>query len=187
MRTRNRRATIFASDSFNRANGSVGAMDGLYGGAAGKSWTVNSGTWAIASNKLSATVGGNLVVDLGVTVCRIRLTHDAAPGASANSIIGHFVDANNHWRVAISNTALLIFEVTGGSPTTRATTAIAPVAGDIWEAWFLPGMILADYPKGNKRLSYASALYGSSTVYGIRTPVNGTTFENFVARSCGGR
>jgi hypothetical protein len=171
---------VFGSDSFNRANGAVGNMDGYLGGGP-RAWTVNSGTWAVASNVLSATVGGNLVVDLGVTVCRVQLQHTGAPSASAHSILGKFVDANNHWRVTLSSTALAIFEDTASVVTSRNTVAVSPVAGDIWEAWFLPGLIVAEHPRSGTRISYASASHAAGTSYGVRTVQNGMTFDNFIA------
>lgn len=172
--------TVFGSDSFVRANGSVGNMDSYRGGGP-KAWSANSGTWAIASNLLSATVGGNLIVDLGVSVCRIQLVHASAPGATAHSIIGKFVDANNHWRVALSSSALLIQEDTANVVTTRATVAVTPSQGDIWEAWFLPGLIVAEHPRSGTRISYASTAHAAATTYGIRTITNGTTFGPFIA------
>jgi hypothetical protein len=172
------RSPVFASDSFNRADGAVGDLDGLLGGGAGKSWTVASGTWAIASNVLSCSSAGNLTVDLGVTSCRVRVQRLAISGTL--SILGRYVDANNHWRVLLDGGRIEIFEITGGGATSRGSSLMTTNSGDYWEALFTPGYIGAYFPRTGAIVGFASTAHAAGTSYGMRSSGAPSTFDNFL-------
>lgn len=90
--------STITSDSFNRANGSLGTTDAATGGSA-LAWTANSGTWAIASNAVTVATGF-ATVDLS--------TQDHAVYSKLNSTGGYFgvvaryVDVDNY--VAVRQT-----------------------------------------------------------------------------------
>lgn len=169
---------VLCSDSFTRADGAVGSFDNLLGGSGiARAWTVASGAWAIASNKLRCTTAGNIVCDAGVKNYRTQATFvDSADG---QSLIGRWVDNNNYWRVLIDATTMLIQQVVAGSVTAVSSTSLTPSAGDRLQAEFLPGMITAFHPRTGKRLVYASTLHILGTGCGIRSGVNTRNFDDF--------
>lgn len=90
--------STITSDSFNRANGSLGTSDAAAGGS-GLAWTANSGTWNIASNVVTVNTGF-ATVDLS--------TQDHVVYSKLNSTGGYFgvvaryVDVDNY--VAVRQT-----------------------------------------------------------------------------------
>ncbi|MEV8193900.1 fibronectin type III domain-containing protein [Rhodococcus pyridinivorans] len=93
--------TVIASDSFNRADGSVGSPDYAYGGS-GKSWSPQ-GSISIIGNQLGTTAAGTVYCLMPHTDADQAVEAKiGALGTSNLQILLRRVDSNNFYRVLIS-------------------------------------------------------------------------------------
>lgn len=188
---------IYASDSFNRANGALGSTDGAgveEPGGSGLAWSVLQGTCAVASNvaAFSARDGtsgiGLAVVETGSGDGFYEVTQTTGAAAGGRPGIAFRVtDATNYWIAYIDNSAnlLRIDEVVAGVVTNRASVAATVADSTAYRLCVIAdGASVVAFHNNATRAAYASAATGLSAgkvgLY-VDTAVD-VTFENFAAR-----
>lgn len=188
---------IYASDSFNRANGALGSTDGAgveEPGGSGLAWSVLQGTCAVASNvaAFSARDGtsgiGMAVVETGSGDGFYEVTQTTGAAAGGRPGIAFRVtDATNYWVAYIDNSAnlLRIDEVVAGSVTNRASVAATVADSTAYRLFVIAdGASVVAGHNNVTRAAYASAATGLTAgkvgLY-VDTAVD-VTFENFAAR-----
>lgn len=122
-----------AWDDFNRADGALGTTP------TGDTWTVVSGTWAIAGNKAMPTTVSptfnNITFDVGVTDMKLLLQVPTigSSGTTTARLQYRFFDNNNRWYVDLQNASGTItanlYKVSSGVPTNQTPVVIlaAPI------------------------------------------------------------
>jgi|SRR5580765_3318327 len=116
---------LLSADSFNRANGAAGSTDGA-GSLDPKTWTTQSGTWAIDTNQLSTTgtVPAILTCDLATADVDITYTH-VVSDVNGQGIICRFSDTSNYVFLNGDTTQLRLQKLVAGS-TTNISSLIGP-------------------------------------------------------------
>jgi lysophospholipase L1-like esterase len=175
--------TIYASDSFNRANGAVGVAD-----VGGQTWTryrtggaTPTTTWTVTNNQLVATVSPAtdelLVVDTGQAdgVVSGQLVTTAA--AKDLGLVFRCVDGTKFWMVWVSasNYKLMLYN---GSYTTVATASPAGQAPTDVVAVTLAGSSITVTRNGSTVMTATDSTFSTATQHGFRSFGNGA-FDNF--------
>jgi len=170
------------SDSFTRADASLGLTDGLgaeEGGGSGLAWTDNAGTWGISTNKAmcSALAGAGITTIPGVTadsLVECKLTRSAGNVG----IVMRYTDANNYLIAYHDGTNARLDKVVAGTTTNLQSSAKAYSAG---------ARIIARLNGTTGYLYYNDASCGAAitlptqtgTAYGLYTTDTGNSFTNF--------
>lgn len=150
------------TDDFNRADGSVGA-----------SWTQVSGTWTIASNRLSpGTTGTGLVLTAVTAMATNDNSAQATIAVTAAASQGVWCRGNSGitqgylWRN--DGTTWTLFSVLGGSFTSIGTFAAAAVSGDVAKVQAV-GSTIKGFVNGVQQVSVTNTVVTTGTSVGIRS------------------
>jgi lysophospholipase L1-like esterase len=175
--------TVYASDSFNRANGAVGIAD-----VGGQTWTryragggTPATTWAITSNQLVATVSPAadelLVVNTGQADGVVSGQMLSTAAAKDLGLVFRCVDGTKFWMVWINanNYKLMLYN---GSYTTVATASPAAQAASDVIAVTLAGSSITVTRNGSTIMTATDATFATATQHGFRSFGNGA-FDNF--------
>lgn len=162
---------LLAWDSFNRADGAVGNAE------SGQAWTVVSGTYAIATNRLSCTSSGIITLDLGASNYDVEF-RIVTTAANTLFLFG-YQDASNRFRFGIASSGSRLERVVGGGVSYGLTLGILPVNGDLIRV-SKRGANYNFYINDRFAFSYQDTLYVGSTVVGFQLNA-GAVIDNFVA------
>jgi len=178
--------TPLAYDTFTRANGAVGSSEAIGPDGqtvAARTYTTQSGTWAINTNALEATAAGILTLpSLHADVLfKAKLTLPAS-GTDPAGIIVRWTNSNNYWYVKVTpGTAgndLELIELDDGSPTVRGSADVdwSP-NGEYFFAVMTDGQTIDVFWDDTREIHYTSAaLNETATIYGLRDEAN----SNFI-------
>jgi len=175
-----------ASDSFNRANGSLGNTDGAGheegNGGSGAAWTAQSGTWGITSNKAQASaLGSGIAVATATSSTEdVLIECDLVRSGGVVGIVARWEDSNNYLRAYHDGTNAVLQEVVSGTATTRITAA----------ATYAANASIRLHLRGQRAMLYYNDLYVgtygttitsvSGTAHGLYTTDTGNTHDNLI-------
>jgi hypothetical protein len=148
----------------------------------GSGWTIQAGSWAVASNKAhNPDLGGGwdtVTADAGQGDAAVSA--DLATGDYAG-LVGRLQDASNFWMGVLSDVwnELRIYECSGGAFILRASTAYTPSGTQTLQFTFSgTGITLA---VGATSVSHTSSSLQSQTKFGLVTFQSDIQFDNFQA------
>lgn len=117
------------TDDFNRANGSLNGSTTSDGAA---TWTVQVGTFNVASNQASSGSSGGLdhaTLEAACADCEVSVTI-RTNSANSRGVVLRWVDTSNYLLVDQSATALRLRKRVAGSTTTVASAVVTGAVGD---------------------------------------------------------
>jgi predicted phosphodiesterase len=175
-------SSLLVSDTFNRADGSVGLAE------TGQQWVAQSGTYAIKSNKLVKTVSGatfdQIVIDSGnpnvaVDVDFVWKTGNTGGLTLRNSDVSNFI------QTIITASGLELRKAVAGVYTSLGNYAFTPVNNTTYHfKAILNGDSIKILLDGVERINVTETFNNTQTKHGLRVPntVFGAeaTFDNFV-------
>lgn len=175
-----------ASDSFGRADGSLGNTDGAghaeASGGSGVTWTAQAGTWGVSSNKAqaSALASGVAVATVPSSTEDVLIECDLVRSAGEVGVVARWEDSNNYLRAYHDGTNCVLQEVVAGTPTTRITAA----------ATYAANASIKLHLRGQRSMLYYNDLYISTsgtltssvsgTDHGLYTTDTGNTHDNLI-------
>ncbi|MBK8467740.1 MAG: hypothetical protein IPL32_18150 [Chloracidobacterium sp.] len=180
-----------ASDSFNRANGSIGNTDGLgafESGGDGVQWINEIGSWNISGNVASAaTLSSSLAVaTVNLQTPNVHIEVDATRFAGEIGLIVRYLDASNFIKLRINSSAVIMEKVIGGVSTSVSTTAVTYTVGARLEARVIGNTFHIYYNNAFvKSNTVTDASLQSGTKVGLYANTVGNTINNFVAWDLG--
>lgn len=131
------------ADRFNREDSST---------TLGGSWTADSGTWGISSNKAYTTTGGRAVINAGVADYFVTCTFDVATVTSDSfglmmrrvsstdyTWISNEDTANIYWKSWLSGFDDFIYSTYGAFTDSSVVRIVAAVKGNEWRFWQIGG------------------------------------------------
>jgi hypothetical protein len=173
--------TPLASDSFDRANStSFGNTDGAgveESGGSGIAWTESfNNQLEIVSNAAESISSGSNLLTLETSETDVLI---AARGTAVAGgyivIVGRYVDDNNFWSIYSyqTNGTLYLYEITGGTWTTRASDTATHTAGvEYVVTMIFAGDDITAYRNGG-RASYTSSQHNTATKHGLACYTDG--------------
>ena len=146
------------SDTFNRADGSIGTAD------SGHVWTAHAGTWDILSNKaVCSAAAADMVCTVDYAAnCTIQSSMVAATSRNPG-IVGRFVDVSNFYLLSVSSGNFDLYRKQGGTYTQLNLANTISTAG-------LPVTLVISEEAGGTRLI---------------TKLNGDTTQNVLDNTSG--
>jgi len=191
--------SVVTSDSFNRANSSLGGSStDLAAGGTAKIWGAPStGTWNIVSNLVQTQLANisvsSITVDAGVRNVAVEAKFNAL-GLSANSlglIIAAYVDSNNYVVGRVTSLGVLSSGyMYNGSLTVVNITGITVVAGDVVSIELI-GPNIVTRLNGNYAGIFNMPAIVNTTLQGTRVGLAGTNngviinqFDDFKVSNC---
>ena len=158
-------------DSFTRADGATAAP-----------WSVKAGTWAISSNKLTASVLGNIGIPFSRNAVISANTFVIASGSATAGLIARYTNEANYVRFFFLNADKpYIAKVIAGVATNTAFAGISYVDGapirlivknNLYTCFYNNVMI--------GQVTYTDAILKTGRIFGLRIgAVAGSSFSNF--------
>lgn len=169
-----RKASVRASDNFNRADGALGA-----------NWTTLGSGHTIVSNQADGATGANRF-DVWAAACNTndnwsQIAFGAAP-VGTMAAAARVVDASNFYSLAYvqSTTTLGLRRTVGGSATTLTSTVTALSSGQVLRIE-VQGTALRGYVDGVLVLSTTDATFATGKRVGFRTtsPPSAVKYDNW--------
>jgi hypothetical protein len=148
------------------------------------SWTIQSGTIQVQSNKAQSIGAGTHVAtkSAGIADVLIEDTINLAVG-TVGAIVARLTDTSNYWRMFASDggNSIGIQEINAGTPTTRATAVVAIADSTDYNAKVVAqGQNITMFLDDANRITYGSAALNEAvTEHGIRMTAANATHDTF--------
>lgn len=158
----------FLSDSFNRADGSLGNAD------TGQPWSTPAGTFSISSNQAASASGDGLAIVTATADGDLSID-GAVATAYVSSLVFRYSDASNFYYVYDwpGGSNISIRKVQGGSDIEYASVARTASSGLVTYRVVLNGTAIDLYRNGVLMFSTTSSFNASATGVGMRVSNGG--------------
>lgn len=178
---------IIVSDSFNRADGSLGTAD------TGQAWAVSSGTWGIVSNTAEdiTSVNGFAVLETGTTESITTVTLLNPSQSRSGGVICRWVSSNYFFSLTVdvfpgniyqlrlkriyAGSQSTVFDKNISNPTNKSVGI--GTCGSLFDV-YLDGALQGTYNDATSPQNYG-------TMSGMRGYANGARFEDFLVTTNG--
>lgn len=181
-----------AYDSFTRVNGALGSTETTDADSQtipAKAWTDQIGTWAVATNKATATAlaGGVAVATYDAGYTDVYHTVPITRTAGVGGGVVRYVDSSNYIRFSHNGTNFVVEKVVAGTPTTVITAAATYSAGAGGQVMMEGTTVRAFYNNAavGAVSTISDAVLQTSTLVGVYTTDIGNSFDNVETRARG--